>query len=158
MPTVTLTRNDQGKVAGTCEKNQRAYARFVKRMQSLTHQSTLVLKWWEPRSPKFHRFHFAILGDLFKSQDQFDDDDAMRKWLEIGAGYCQMVPGPTGKMCAMPKSIAYEKLDDVEFQEVHAKVRKFMRSTHATRFLWPALDDMQGLQMVDAVLDKFDLG
>jgi len=157
MPTVNITRNEIGKIDGTDEPNQRAYARFVKRMQSLTDRDVLMLKWWEPRSPKFHRFHFAILGELFKSQEQFDDDDGMRKWLEIGAGFCKMVPGPAGRMCAMPMSIAYEKLDDVEFGELHAKVRKFMRSQHATRFLWPHLDDMAGLNMIDCVLEKFDM-
>jgi hypothetical protein len=157
MPQVTITRNELGKIDGANEKDQRAYARFVKRMQSLTSDAVLVLKWWEPRSPQFHKFHFAILGALFKSQEQFADPDDMRKWAEVGAGYCKLVPGPNGVMCAMPLSIAYEKLDDVEFGEVHKKVKTFLRSTRATRFLWPHLSDAQGFEMIDRIIDSFEL-
>ncbi len=158
MPTVTITRNEYGKLDGFDEADKRGYARLKKVLAALMPNTTLVLKFWVPRSPKFHRYHFAILGALFKAQEQFADEDVMRKWAEIGAGYCQLVPGPKGKMCAMPLSISYEKLDDVEFQEHHAKVKQFLRSVHATRFLWGHLNDMQGLAMIDAIFDSFELG
>jgi hypothetical protein len=157
MPQVTITRNNLGKIDGVDEKNQRAYRRFVKRMQELTPGCTLVFKWWEPRSPRFHRYHFAILGALFKLQDRFADEDDMRKWLETGAGYCTFAPGIDGNLCAIPKSIAYEKLDDVEFQELHQRIKTFMRSTHVTRHLWPHLNDVRGLEMIDRIIDSFEL-
>lgn len=157
MPTVTVTRNELGKIDGADEKHQRAYSRFVKRMQDLTRDGVLILKWWEPRSPKFHRFHFAILGAIFKAQDQFDSPDAMREWLQVGAGHAMFVPGPNGKMVALPLSIDFEHMDDVEFSEHHASVRKFVRSTRATRFLWPHLDDQRGSEMMECIFDNFQL-
>lgn len=156
MPTLTVTRNSEGQIDGASEKDQRAYARFVKRMRGLTDRDSLVVKWFEPRSPRFHKYHFAILGAVFKSQEQFDDEEALRKWIEVGAGHCKFVPGPKGKMVALPMSINYEALDDVEFGELHKKVRLFLRSQHATRFLFPHLDDMQGLEMIEAVLSEFE--
>jgi len=157
MPTVTITRNEVGKVDGVDEKHQRAYGRFIAQVRNLTHQSVLVLKWWAPRSPRFHRFHFAILNAIYKAQDQFDHPEALREWLQVGAGHCKFVPGPKGKMVALPLSIDFEHMDDVEFGEHHASVKQFARSLHATRFLWPHLNDHQGGEMMERIFDSFEL-
>src|SRR3546814_10317190 len=45
-----------------------------------------------PRSPKFHRLHFAMLGAIFDNQEQFPTLDDLRYWLEVGAGHCNFVP------------------------------------------------------------------
>ena len=67
-----------------------------------------------------------------------------------------MLPGPKGKPVAVPKSIAYEKLDQAEFEPIHDAIFAFARSTYATRFLWPHLSDEQGGEMVDVVLREFE--
>jgi hypothetical protein len=157
MPVMHITRDDCNKVTGVDEKHARAWGRFYARLQGLTRDTVLIIKWWEPRSPKFHRFHFAILGAIFKAQDQFAQDDALREWLQVGAGHCMLVPGPAGKMVALPLSIDFEHMDDVEFGEHHASVKKFARSVRATRFLWPHLSDVDGGEMMEVIFDSFEL-
>lgn len=157
MPTLTLTRNDEGKIAGIDEVHDRGYLRFIKSLHELTVKTTLIIKWWAPRSPKYHRYHFAILNAIFKKQEQFDDFETFRTWLQIGAGHCTFAPSATGKMVAIPLSINFEKMDDVEFGVHHMAVKKFCRSGYMTRFLWPHLNDLRGGEMIEVIFDSFEL-
>lgn len=156
MPTVTITRNDEGKIVGIDEKDVRAYAKLKRMLETLTPKESLTLKFWVPRSPRFHRYHFAVLNAVFNAQERFDDPEDMRKWIEVGSGHCHFVPGPTGGLVAIPLSIAYEKLDDMEFREHHEAVKRFLRTTHATRFLWSNLDDKRGFEMIESILSSSD--
>lgn len=56
---------------------------------------------------------------------------------------------------ALPESIAWHKLDEADFAEVHAKVDQFLWSDHARRFLWPHLTPQQTYDMVDQFLTEF---
>ena len=156
MPTVTLTIDERGKPAGLTERDAKAYGKFVKRLREMGRAESITFSWREPRSGPFHRRHFAIINALFEAQEQFTDADHFRKWVEVGAGYCDLLPGPKGKAVAVPKSIAYERLDQAEFEHLHDAVMAFLRSKHATRFLWPHLSDEQGGEMVDAILREFE--
>lgn len=154
MPTVTLISTPDGKLAGLTPKDDSSYQRFIGRIRNLAN-SCITFTWREPRSGAYHRRHFAMLAALFDAQEQFADDEQFRKWLEVGAGFCDFVPGPKGRMVALPKSIAYARLDQVEFEGVHAKVMSFIYSEHCRRFLWPHLDDQASWDMLESVLGEF---
>lgn len=154
MPTVTLHRGQDGKLAGHTDKDARAYAKFRKRIETLGPRETLSLKWTEPRSGAFHGRHFAMLDVVYQAQEQFADPDQFRKWAEVGAGHCDFVPGPNGRMVALPRSINFETLDQAEFEPIHEAVFTFLRSEHACRFLWPHLTD--GADMVGTILAEFE--
>ena len=154
MPTVTLVASPEGKLVGLTDADQRAYGKFIARIKALA-ESCITFTWKEPRSGPFHRRHFAMLAALFDAQEQFDDPEQFRKWLEVGAGFADFVPGPKGRMVAMPKSIAYHKLDQAEFEEIHNKVFAFVRSEHCRGFLWGHLDDEQSWEMVESVMEGF---
>lgn len=156
MADVLIYRNDQGKLAGWGEKGARAYARFRKAVDELAVGELLRFSFWIPRSPKFHRLHFAMLGAVFASQEQFADEEQFRKWTEVGAGHCDFVPGPKGRMVALPRSIAYHALDDEDFSTVHENVKSFLRSEHARRYLWGHLGDEQSLEMIRTLLAEFE--
>lgn len=154
MPTVSLVLGNTGKPEGATDKDARAYAKFVARIRTLG-DSCIQFSWKEPRSGAYHRRHFAMLHALFSTQDQFSDEDQFRKWLEVGAGFCDFVPGPKGRMVAIPKSIAWDKLDQAEFEPLHDGVFGFARSEHARRFLWGHLSDQESWEMVEAALGEF---
>lgn len=155
MPEVIVFKDEFGKLAGHGEKGGRAFARFLKAVRDLEFGETLRFSWWAPRSPGFHRRHFKILNQVFEHQDQFVDETAFRMWVQVGAGFCDLLPGPRGKPVAIPKSIAWDKLDDVEFAEHHAAVINFLRTRHATRFLWPDLNDAMADDMIESLLNEF---
>lgn len=155
MPTVTLHLNENRQLDGISERDQKAYAKFKYRISTLDRES-IIFSWKEPRSGPYHRRFFAMLNALHEAQDQFQDADMMRKWLEVGAGFADFCPSSTGKMCAIPKSISYDKLDQHEFQDIHDKMFEFARSEHARRFLWPHMSDSVSETMVNAILDGFE--
>ncbi|HCJ50838.1 MAG TPA: hypothetical protein DHV67_03135 [Gallionella sp.] len=154
MPTVNLHRGDDGKLSGISERDQRAYAKFRKRLESLGDES-IVFSWVEPRSGPYHRRFFAMVGQLFDMQEQFQDEEDLLCWLKVGAGHCDLVPGPHGKPVALPKSIKWAKLDQAEFEPVARSIWAFARSLHASRFLWPHLTDQQGASAIETFLAGF---
>lgn len=156
MSSVLVMKNDQGKLEGFGKAGARAYGRFLKAVRDLGFGEMLSFEFKVPRSPKFHRLHFALLRDFFDAQEQFGDDHEFRKWTEVGAGHVKFVPGPTGRMVALPLSISYEALDDIAFSELHDKVKEFLRGEHARRFLWPHLSPEQTYETVEAILQGFE--
>lgn len=156
MPTVTLKLDQYGKLVGATEQDNVRYAKFKERVATLEN-SCIQFKWSEPRSGPFHARHFCMINALFESQEQFVDQDQFRKWLEAGAGFADIVPGPKGKPIAVVKSIAYDKMDQNEFEQVHRLVFQFARTEHARRFLWPHLSDTESWRMVESALAEFDL-
>lgn len=155
MSAVVVVKGEDGKLQGFGDRYARAWAKFLRRITELPIGSTLHFEWREPRSPAHHRLFFAKLGALADRQEQFEDADTLRAWLTVGAGYCRFVPGPTGRMVALPESIAWHKLDEADFGELHAKVDQFLWSDHARRFLWPHLSPQQTYDMVDQFLTEF---
>ena len=156
MATIAVTRNDEGKIVGAGEKHAKAYARFRKALHELEPGEIFTLDFWLPRNPKLHGLHFALLTAVYEAQEQFADFDQFRQWAQVGAGHCDFVPGPTGRMVALPKSINWRTMDDADFADHHEAVKAFLRSQYATRFLWPAVNDQQGGEAMNAILEQFE--
>jgi len=156
MTNMVIVKDETGKLVGAGEKNKKAYNRFKKVIEELGQGQIIEFSYWFPRNSGLHRLHFAMLASVYDSQEQFDDPDELRMWVQVGAGHVRFVPGPTGRMVALPESIAWRKMDDEEFRLHHEKVKDFLRSTAATRFLWPHLRDDRGVEMIEAVLAEFE--
>ena len=156
MPDVLVMKNSQGKLEGFGERGAKTYNKFLAACRELEAGEMLSFAYRVPRSDKFHKLHFVMLRALYEAQEQFADEYVFRKWTEVGAGHCQYAPGAKGRMVAIPLSISYESLDDVEFEELHGKVKDFMRSEHARRFLWPHLSAEQTWETVDILLREFE--
>lgn len=155
MPTFRLTKDIDGKLCGVDEKSNRAYARFVARLQGLTARDSLGVSWTEPRSGPYHRRHFVMLSALFQAQERFTDSEVFRKWGEMEAGYCDTVPGKDGPQ-KIPRSINYDAMDQMEFETLHNAVFAFYRTEYALMVLYPHLTWQQAYDMVDAVLREFE--
>lgn len=153
MTAVVIFKNNLGKLEGFGQKGAKVYAKFLAACRALEIGETLDFEYKVPRSGPFHRLHFVgLIGPLFESQEQFEDDYQFRKWLEVGAGHCDFVPGPSGRMVALPKSIDYASLDDVAFHDVHEGVKAFCRTEHCQRFLWPHLRPEQTAETIETIL------
>lgn len=155
MSAVVVYKDESGKLAGFGQKGARAWAKFTKRIADMAVGETLSFEWWEPRSIKHHRMFFGKLGALLDRQEQFEDEDKLRKWLTVGAGYCDFVPGPNGRMVALPESIAFHKLDEADFSDLHAKVDAFLWTEHARRFMWPQMTQEHSYAMIEQLMQEF---
>lgn len=154
MPTVTLHIGESGKLEGLSERDRKAYAKFRARLEALG-DGSITFSWKEPRSGPYHRRFFAMVNRVFESQEQFQEAEHLLTWLKVGAGFADFVPGPKGKPVAMARSIGWERIDQIEFESIAQAIWKFFRSTYATRFLWPWLDDAKGMGMAEAILAEF---
>lgn len=158
MSTITLTKNDQGKLEGWSPKDARAYRKFLRTLQGLSVGDFCTVEFWFPRDSALHRKHFKLLKTVFDQQERFEDLHEMRMWLQVGAGHCIFVPGAGGEMIAIPRSINFKTIDDAEFYEHHEKVKAFLRSDHAQAFLWPHLSAGTRVANVELILEGFERG
>lgn len=156
MTTITVVRGESGELRGFTEKDRRAWAKYQKRVDRLQPGELMWFSTWFERSGPYHRRHMAMLGTLYDAQEQFGDFDDFRKWTQVGAGYCDFVPGPNGRMVALPRSIAYHKIDQAEIEDLHLKTKDFLRTARALEYLWGHLDENQRGEMIETLLAGFD--
>lgn len=156
MTTILVTKDDTGKLTGFGDKDRKEYARLKRTLDELQPGELFTISTWFPREGWRHRKHFKMLSHVFDAQEQFAEPDQLRLWLQVGAGWCEYVPGPTGRMVAIPRSIAYDKLDDAEFDAHHESVKLFLRSDRAMGFLWPHLTPMQASEIVEGIVRPFE--
>lgn len=79
-----------------------------------------------PRNYMFHKKYFGLLNYAFEQWDIPDNDaakdfDEYRKDLTILCGYFTMVPKVGGGEKPKAKSIAFDKMDEEEFQRLYSK-------------------------------------
>jgi hypothetical protein len=154
--TIVVTKNEEGKLEGVGQKAKQALHRFERWMANLQPGEIFTFDVWFPRNPKFMGLHFVMLGQLFDAQEQFADPDHLRLWLQVGAGYCKLYPGPGGKAVAIADSISFKKMDEQVFSEHHQRVKDFMRSPRATGFLWPHLPPHEASNIVEGILEGIE--
>lgn len=156
MTSIVITRDNTGKLVGAGEKDRAAYSRLKKRLVELEPGECLSLDVWFDRRAALHGWHFILLSAVHDAQEQFANIKDFRMWCATGGGHCTFAPGPTGKMVAIPKSIDWSSLDEEEFQQYHKDVVSFLRSLHATRFLWPQLSDPEASEMIESILTRIE--
>jgi hypothetical protein len=178
--TITIVRRDDGKLAGFSRPDERAYAKYRAAIAELEVGELFTFSVWFPRNPKFHKFHFGVIGALFDAQERYDNLDDLRRYLYVGAGYADFLPAPgylgdiierlpkmvqgtlrrlllrDVELIAVPKSISYSTIDDADFRVLHDKVVDFKRGTRARKYLWPHLTDAQTHDTVEAILESFE--
>ena len=155
MARIVLVKDQAGELHGFSDADERAYERFGRIVDEMAAGETLAFSWREPRTPEFHRAHFALLNLIFESQEPFGNPEQLRAWLTCGAGHCDYLD-IAGEMVAIPRSIAYEALDETDFREHHARVIGFLRTPRAYRFLWPALPEAQGAQAAEQLIAHYE--
>lgn len=150
MPELVIYKDETGRLTGMGEKGRRAWSKFRKIIEELEIGETLQFSWRMPRSPQHHRFFFAKRASLFERQEAFDDIDRMTEWLKVGSGFCDLLPGRDGVLCAIPKSIAWHNLDEQGFIEFTRALNDFLWTEHAQAVLWPHLDEHQRYECVES--------
>ena len=82
------------------------------------------------RNAKFHRKYFALIRLAWEYQNERtvahfrNDVELFRKTVEIAAGHCEPVFNIELKSWVdIPKSIAFDKMDEAEFQDLYERVK-----------------------------------
>lgn len=144
-----------GVVDGLGERGRKQWRRFWNGLLRLEPGEMVVIKTVKPRSGPFHRRHMAMEQRLFEAQERFSSFEQFRNWLKTGAGHCDWIPGPRGAVMPVPRSIAYDQLEDDEMREFHDHAVAFLREDHACKVLWPHLSPTARIEMIEGILSNF---
>lgn len=79
-----------------------------------------------PRNLPFHRKFFALLGVARDMARTEANPEQFRHMVLAGAGWCDFVQTKSGKLVAVPKSISFAAMDDVEFQKLYSDCMDFI--------------------------------
>lgn len=75
----------------------------------------------KPRCYKNHKHYFALLNLTFDNQEKYRNFEHFRKAVQIEAGHVDELITLDGVIVLLPKSIAYDTLDEMEFGKVFAE-------------------------------------
>ena len=97
-----------------------AFGSDYEKFQKIPIDEPVVFKWTKQRNIKFHRKFFALLNMIFENQELYSNIDELRYDLTVEAGYYTIKTNfITGEMTRSPKSISFDKMDDLEFSEFY---------------------------------------
>ena len=74
------------------------------------------------RNPKNHRRYFAFIKQAFDMQEDFDNQENFRKYLQMKAGHYDAVVTPKGETMYWPQSVDWSKLKEPEFKKLFNEV------------------------------------
>lgn len=95
----------------------------------LTIGETYKIKVTKARNLQFHRKYFALINCAWeylpeRAVNHFATSEQFRKTCEIAAGHCERVYSIARReWLEVPKSIAFDKMDGLEFDELYKGVR-----------------------------------
>jgi hypothetical protein len=144
-----------GIVDGLGDRGRKQWRRFINGLLRMEPGEMVEIKTHKARSGPFHRRHMVIETAVFQAQEKFEHFEQFRNWLKVGAGFCDWIPGPRGAVIPVPRSIAFDKLEDDEMRQVHDDMVAFLRSEHAGKTLWRHLALPARMEMVESVLRDF---
>ena len=144
-----------GIVDGLGDRGRKQWRRFIASLMTMEPGEMVEIKTHKARSGPFHQRHMVMETAFFEAQEKFEHFEQFRNWLKVGAGFCDWVPGPRGAVMPVPRSIAFDKLEDGDMRQVHDNMVAFLRTEHAGKTLWRHLDAVQRTEMVDTLLMGF---
>ena len=97
-----------------------------------------------PRHGKHHRLVFALLRFVFKNQDRYDNEEALRKALTLETSFVEEFVDLHGEIHRQPRSWSYKAMDEIEFAQLHSELIDVV-----LRLMWPG----QSVQWLKAGVD-----
>lgn len=91
------------------------------------------------RNLDFHRKYFALVSYAWEFLTEaetatFRTKENFRKYLEISAGHCEVIYHPRlQEFVEIPKSIAFGKMDNAEFDDLYRRVKDVVFSMIGSR-------------------------
>lgn len=82
------------------------------------------VKFFKDRNPGHHRLFFALLQLVYKNQEKYLSLEALRFAVTVQAGWVDEIKLAGDKVALRPKSIAWGKMDQIEFKDYYAAAMK----------------------------------
>jgi hypothetical protein len=79
----------------------------------------IIVEYKPSRNYKFHKKLFGLLGVILENQSHYKTVDNILEMVKFKAGYFDTIVTHKGKKHYKTKSIAFENMDEVEFQKFY---------------------------------------
>ena len=109
------------------------------------------IKYVEIRNIRHHRKYFQFIKTVFenlpeKYDNHWPDVETFRRSMQMYAGYYDETISLKGETHLQPKSIAFDKLDETAFSELHSKVKNIIG-----KHILPDMD----MEVVEREIEQF---
>lgn len=142
-------------IGGLTEADQLAWKYLWREMMAAGSGEIFTLDFKIVRAGPFHRRHFKLEGHVFKSQEAFYSEEQFRNWLKTGAAFVDwhLV---RGQLTAVPRSVSYDKCDQLTMEKFHYDAIAFLRTPRAQQQLYPHLSAAMAEKAIETLLSEFD--
>jgi hypothetical protein len=80
----------------------------------------------KPRNIQFLRKYFALLKVGLDMCPENYNPEQFRAYVQAGAGWCEFLSDRNGRLIAIPRSISFGKMDEIEFAQLYGAVLDFI--------------------------------
>lgn len=130
-----------GVIDGLGEHNRKRWRRFMGTLLRLAPGELVDIKTHKARHGPFHRMPMLLETRVFEAQERIEAFDDFRLWLKVGAGFVTWAAGPRGGVFPVPRSIAFDKLEEDDMRQFHEDAVALLRTLHAIKYPWPKLSE-----------------
>lgn len=101
-----------------------AYNSDYENFKNIPNNEIFEIEYKKKRNIKFHRKFFSLLNLYFDNQQLFTNFEDLRYCLLLESGVSEEKTNPlTGEVFKVPKSLQFQKMDEIEFNNVYEKVK-----------------------------------
>jgi hypothetical protein len=110
-----LARKDLGHLTPVDETGEEA-------LRKLKFGDVVTVEVKKPRNGKHHRLYWALVGIVHHNQDRYETTEQLHTALKIAAGHYELLTMPNGNEYKIPRSIAFDTMDQLEFSQFYDRV------------------------------------
>lgn len=115
-----LLKTPQG-LRGATPKDHEAWSRFRRRLETMRPGKWLRIEASSPRNGKHHRKMFALLQLVAENSETYNTVEKALVAIKLIVGHFEPAVHPqTGELIQVPKSIAYESMDQDAFEAFYS--------------------------------------
>lgn len=106
---------------GSTPADQEAWAKFRRKLETMKPGKWLRIEFSSPRHGKHHRKFMALLQLITENSETYDTIPKALVAIKLCVGHFDLVVDPTtGEITRVPRSIAYESMDQEDFDAFYS--------------------------------------
>ena len=142
-----LIKTERG-LRGSTPADHEAYTKLKRRLERMKPGTWFRMEWAVPRHGPHHRKLFALLTLVAENSETYDTTAKALVAIKLVVGHYEPFIDPkTGELLQMPKSIAYDAMDQDEFDEFYSAA-----IDGVLRYILPHIDKVQADRLIDMIV------
>jgi hypothetical protein len=143
-----LIKTDKG-LRGATPVDHAIWTTYKRRLDTLPSGKYLRIESAVPRNGQHHKKLMALLQLVTENSETYNTIEKALVAIKVVSGYTEPFIDPiSGKLTQLPKSIAYESMDQVEFEKFYSAAIDGVLS-----FILPQLDSAQADKLINIIVE-----